>query len=239
LASVSGNLVGESEWRSFSIVEGKPLVLRFPTQKHEVTHWGSGANFTFAWENDPEMNKNENSQYLFEVLQGEAQETPWVAKKLRLTQIPASQLQLKDGEYHWRVKVINAQGEVLKTSQTRSFRVGVHPPLRAPASEKSFPQSGAIVNYQENPSGPVARWESVEGAKAYEFKLSKGSQLVFTKKTETNQLPLGQLPEGKYQWSVRAIDPIQRTGEALPARSLEVTYGRVLKAPKLKLKEVQ
>ncbi len=238
--------VGESEWRNFSIVQGKPVSLRTPLAKQEVYHWGETPQFSFAWDTDAEVEKTPTSLYVFEVSNLPDFSVLSVVRKLREPRLGAAELKLPDGSYSWRVKIVNAAGETLKVSAPRLFSLSLHPPLRAPASEQVEPRIGATVDYQAQPGGLVLTWPTVEDASAYQVslfkKLSTGqadAKPVFQKKVMESRLGAGILPEGEYVWSVRAIDRLGRHGQALPLRGLKTSYGAPLGAPRALSSEVQ
>ena len=138
---------------------------------------------------------------------------------------------------------MGGQGEVLKSSVARSFKVALHPPLRAPASEKVRPVSNAVVDYQNVPGGVTASWSPIDGAVAYDVSVRlrspAGTKPIFQKRVATPGVAIGEIPEGDYLWSITAIDILGRPGEALTPRGLKTTYGVELGAPTFQTKEVQ
>jgi hypothetical protein len=59
------------------------------------------------------------------------------------------------------------------------------------------------------------------------------------KQVGVSQIQLPKLPEGEFDWSVRAIDPLLRPGAESKPRYFRVTFGETLQAVKPKFEEVQ
>lgn len=59
----------------------------------------------------------------------------------------------------------------------------------------------------------------------------EGRKTLLQKVVSTTEVQLGELNEGKYEWSVRAVDRLKRRGEAMPARNFSISYGDPLPAP--------
>jgi hypothetical protein len=242
LALNEANTIGESEWRTFTLVQGKPLIVRTPLANEEIYHWRTPPSFSFAWDPDAEIDRNPASHYVLEVSRTPDFQALVLSRKLRESRLGASDAKLVDGQYHWRVKVVSSSGEQVKVSSPRSFRVGLHPPLRAPAAEKALPREGAVVNYQEVQGGVVAQWPELEGAKAYDVVLRArgpaGAKPILSKRVTSTRVEVGEIPEGEYVLTIRGIDTIDRPGETL-TRAFKTVYGSQLGAPAIRTKEVQ
>ncbi|MGZ3697665.1 MAG: hypothetical protein ACXWP5_06085, partial [Bdellovibrionota bacterium] len=125
------------------------------------------------------------------------------------------------------------------------------PVLGAPQGAK--PDTGAAYNLLDMEDDPVLSWAPVEGATQYEVIVfqevpartpasaggkAQNKQLLRSKISGTS-FALKDLKPGKYQWTVRAIDPISRPGELLPYQKLQMSLGDPLAPPESLTPEVQ
>jgi hypothetical protein len=227
----SGQVVGESAWRGFSVLDGKPLVLREPSSGKEIRYWVKPTPFEFTW--DKQANA---SSYILEV----STTSDFKNAKTAATQefgSSSTALSMTPGEQFWRVKAVNAAHEILNVSSTGRFTYGPYPLLRAPASAQ--PDSGSVINPLETEKNLIISWSPVENAESYVLTVTLDNHVLLEKNLKETQTELNNLAAGKYQYTVQAIDHGKRKGEALPTRLFTISFGNPLKAPEALSPEVQ
>jgi hypothetical protein len=189
----------------------------------------------FIWSNEtPGVN------YRWEIRAKKAEAAPLQSSALHEKSFELAGLQTKlvPGAYEWRVRGF-VKDQVVGESAWREigFFDGPFPLLRAPASVS--PESGTVYNPLSQDKGFLIHWASVESAVGYNLVIKSGEKILLEKNVSIPALEVKGLKPGKYQYLVRAIDRIQRKGEATSARDFEVTYGEVLDAPEALSPEVQ
>ncbi len=127
----------------------------------------------------------------------------------------AQTLALGDGSYFWRVRAVDAAGNLGQwVSSTGAFVIDTLPPdVPVPVS------SGALVGS----ATPTLSWssEAASGAVRYELTLSGTIGSLTESVTETSyQTPT--LGEGTHQWDVRAIDAAGNASAVSPLESFVV-----------------
>ncbi|MEZ4749222.1 MAG: hypothetical protein R3B54_00950 [Bdellovibrionota bacterium] len=222
-------LLTQSDWQDFNVMDRRPLVLVGPEDKLLIGYWKELPEFTLEWE-DIKTDKSQRytvrvgtSPFLQEQTRSYNIETPY---------LKSSELKLANGNYYWNVVLESEEKETLRVSEIRSFSIGLHPLLQAP--KEVFPKNKQTVNVVRFQGDPVLEWQPVESATQYEVKLlDKGGRELASAKTEATRFPLKAIKEGSYRWTVRAIDPLDRGGLPLPFKSFFITYGDPLKAPEI------
>ncbi|MGZ3687099.1 MAG: hypothetical protein ACXWPM_07235 [Bdellovibrionota bacterium] len=242
--------VVQSEWRAFSIVQGAPLALKKPAKNSKLYYWSKPEDFELGWSPDSLVADHEHS-YVLELSQDPGFKTIGVSKALSTNQLSSSALNLTSGLWNWRVRLVDKDRQTVKTSETFAFNYGLHPVLGAPQGAK--PDTGAAYNLLDMEDDPVLSWAPVEGATQYEVIVfqevpartpasaggkAQNKQLLRSKISGTS-FALKDLKPGKYQWTVRAIDPISRPGELLPYQKLQMSLGDPLAPPESLTPEVQ
>ena len=154
---------------------------------------------------------------------------------------------IEAGEYFWRITLISPDGEELTRSAPRLVKV--RGSLGRPVAVT--PRSGDIVNLKTRNYFTLA-WESVPGADLYRVKLShiKGSRKkevkeysVTTTSVRMDQLYL--LEEGRFEWSIKALDTARDDKNVVLRESPEsnnrfiVTLGRRMVKPKIISPKIQ
>lgn len=228
--------VGETPWRGFSVFSGQPVVLKAPLKDQQIYYWHEPQPFSFEWEEDATAEQSGRSYQVEVASDIELKNNPIAFKTTKLS-ASSEKMQVPPGTFFWRVRVVDAGGQVIKTSEPWKFSFGQHPPLRAPASAK--PEMGAVFNPLESEKDPVASWAPVEGAEAYEVTVKSQDKILIQTVTTEATLELKGLKEGNYTWTVRAVDKLKRRGEPLDLKSFKVTYGEPLAAPEVTNPEVQ
>ena len=235
-AHYADQLVGESPWREFSVFEGAPIALKAPLKNQEIFYWKDPTRFDFKWGEDALAEKTDHS-YLFEVSQDNEFTRSVVSKKIKDTEVPSKTLNLAAGTYFWRVRVVDSSGQIVKSSEIDKFSYGNFPVLRAPASMK--PEPGMQFNPLEE-KFPQLSWSSVDNAQNYEVSVQAPDGKVVRKQTTSKTvIEFKDLPEGKYSYTVSAIDELGRKGAPTPGRNFDVTLGAPLGAPESTSPEVQ
>ena len=243
VALVGEQTAGTSPWRELSIFKGTPLVLKTPAKDDQIYYWEKPVEFKFSWDKD--LTAAESGAF-YEV---DLSSDPTFKNKLRTekttdTDLPSSRLALGNGNYFWRVRVVNSTGQTLKVSESFKFAYGLHPPLRAPAS--ITPNPGEEINILEKEKLPVISWTPVEGAQNYDVTIYKlpsernsKRKEVLHETTDQNSLTLKDFEVGNYQWTVRAVDTLKRLGDKTETQGFVLTYGAVLQPPETVSPEVQ
>lgn len=244
-----GEVIGESEWRTFSIVPAQKLALKSPQDNSQFRFWKDPPQIEFEWAKDPLL-EQEGYSYRFELSADPAFKKKLFEKALKDGRISSSEFKLGQGLHYWRVLVVGTPDMVVKTSEALRFDYGLHPLLKPPASSRA--ESGEIHNYMLSRKDPVISWGEVQEAKGYEVTVftsaagnrsvasaDGGSKILLQKTTTETQLELKDLGDGDVFWSVKAIDPVGRRGEASAAKKLTITRGAPLEAPEVTTVEVQ
>jgi hypothetical protein len=240
--TAQGQTLGESEWRSVSFFEGKPLVLESPKPGELIHYWEKPGKLDFRWKGD----RVENETYQLELASDPDFHQLKLQKTLSSESISAKDLGLTDGAYFWRVKQLSAQGSLKKGSSVQSFTYGVYPELAAPQVQE--PQDQMVYTLLEKDLDANFKWAADPEARKYEISLvpvvqgrTPASQAApaLQEVVEKNSYETQKLPVGEYLWSVTPIDRLGRKGQPSAPRKLTVTYGETLAAPEPLTPEVQ
>jgi hypothetical protein len=253
----AGTAIAETPWRGFAVYEGAKIALVSPAPGQELYTWDKPAPFEFEWRADELLARQPGYAYQVAVSRdprfADAQRAI-LSPQTRETALASAKLSLDGGEYYWKVLVVDASGQVIKSSDAREFAYGLYPPLAPPQALSPAPK--AVFDAVADDKPPIATWSEVPGAEGYEITLYKvgpgsarspaspdgapaGAQVVSRFETDRAQAELKNLPAADYAWSVRAIDRIQRRGRPMVPRAFSVTYGEPLDAPRVISPEVQ
>lgn len=135
------------------------------------------------------------------------------------------------GEFAWKVTATK-QSRLVAESETSKFTLKKGAPdLLKPPSEAK-PANGVVLLLDPTAQDPELVWEPVPQAKSYRVTVSGGAREISETTTEP-KFPLKNIKDGKYHWTVRAIDSLDCLGEALTPREFIVKYGAPLPAPKV------
>ncbi|MCB0417127.1 MAG: hypothetical protein H6617_05550 [Bdellovibrionaceae bacterium] len=221
----------QSDWRHFNVMDRRPLVLKGPEDKKLFGYWKEAPEFSLEWE---DIKTEKDQQYHIRIGTSSFLNQEPRSYNTQTPYIKSGDMQLPDGKYYWTVTLERETGEPIRVSEKRSFSIGVHPLLQAP--REIFPkhqQTVNVVRFRED-QDPVLEWEPVESATQYEVRLlDRGGRELASAKTDKTRFPLKAIKEGKYRWTVRAIDPLDRGGLPLPFKNFSITYGDPLKAPEI------
>ncbi|BDA78538.1 sigma factor regulatory protein FecR [Leptospira kobayashii] len=128
---------------------------------------------------------------------------------------------LDEGEYVWRVVLLNSDGSVLISSSSQKLTV-TSPLISSknfetgePGSEEEipdlkliFPSEGQTLNMTKSNSIRF-RWSPVPGIKEYRFRLFNGKKEIYSvvsKNAQVDFKKLDLLDEGEFRWTVASAD---------------------------------
>jgi hypothetical protein len=235
IALVNGREAGASPWQAFEAAEGKGIELLEPAAGATSFFWSAPPSIDFRWRPAASLQPGAGQARLqialdrgFSKLVFEGQPRSRNAETLALE---------SRGEHFWRVQHLDEAGHPIRSSEARAFVYDVHPPLGAPVPET--PAEIALADYP--PESPARlRWMADPDAREYEVTISPSSgERSPASLTASGSLPIGDLPEGDYAWSVRSIDRLGRKGAASPTTPLRVRYGKLLPPPRIVSPEAQ
>jgi hypothetical protein len=220
------------------VLDNNPLTLLTPAADDKIFYWSAPKAFSFAWKKESLPGAGGYS-YRLEIARDPEFKTGLLSRQTREAVLSSQSLTLPSADYFWRVKITDANGNVIKTSAAAKFAYGVHPILPAPMSLK--PRTGTLINLIEAKTHPALSWEPVPEALAYEVtvKSKEKDKIVFRKQTEKTWVSFKDLPIGYYEWTVNAIDPLKRPGEPALWMKFSASYGKPLSAPRVLSDEVQ
>ncbi len=226
-ALLRGRNVGESVSQSFEILPGRPVVLKFPENKARFEFWKEKPKLRFEWE--PHSLFQKGAFYQWELSESAGFEKTSVVHKTTAPFLNDMENGISNGNWYWRVRLLDESQKLLSESQAKTFYWGPPPVLRAVASAK--PEAGTEVEFGAKGKLPALRWEPVKDAAAYEVAIRNSKKVVWSQTVRALETPIPPLREGDYWWSVRAIDLLGRKGDPLLQREMRVRYGRRLSAP--------
>ncbi len=238
--NTKGETLGESPWRTFTLYSGKPLGLLQPPPDDKILYWEQPTEFAFKWDPDSAI---ADGTYEMELSKEASFQPPLLSRATRETTLTSTALKLEPGTYHWRVRVRDKEGNLLKTSAARLFTYGLHPTL--PPPQALMPAAQREYNLREKDFEATFGWSPVPEATQYDFtvyRLEKtrapaGSKGAITRKvvhhstTRDTKRELADLPPGDYQWTLRSFDQKKRPGEPMVPRSFRIIEGATLDAP--------
>ncbi len=232
LALKDGQTVGVSPWAQFTLFTGTPIALTAPADGRNFYSWDKLPPVTLSWEGEKNLApKSDKGGFVYHVRLARDAELREGAldSTTAKTELDADALAAAPGTWFWKVELNDETGRTVKSSRVSHFYRGLPPPLAAPALKS--PAAGAVFNVVDTGRDPVVEWGSVDDARGYVLSVTQGGKVVRELATEERSRELKGLPAGKYGWSVRAVDPKSRKGDASPARELQIDYGKPLKAP--------
>ncbi len=228
-ALVDDQTVGESKWRSFEVLEGRPIVLNAPVPNQKFEYWTRPAPYAFVWQAD-----EKGGQYKVEIARDA--DFKQIVKSITAVQPPlASQtFDLGGGDWYWRVRWVDGANRTLRVSAVSRFQHAPFDRLKAP--EGAYPPERYVFQKDHAGSDPEIKWSSIPEAKQYVVKLRAGKKVWREIKTDRTAIKVKGMAPGNYEWSLHAVDPGGREGEALAWRALTVAPPKKLRAPKLIVK---
>lgn len=237
--------VGETAWRDFSIYKGSPITLSLPDKDQDIRYWTEPVPVQFQWTHDPLLDQ-ENYSYVIEAGLDPDFKKPLLSEKIRDAKFSGKFSISTEAIFFWRVRLINEEGQSIKSSETSRFKYGVYPLLPAPVGVQ--PENAKVYNALEEDVTPIAAWTEVKNAQAYQVTLWADTvpgrnpaslKMILQTIVDKPMVKFKSLGANRYYWSVQPIDPLKRFGKAMPTRSFTITYGDVLDAPLSLTPEVQ
>ena len=248
-AVVNNQKAGETEWRSFSIFKS-PIVLKTPVKDQQYFFWDTPTQFSFSWQKDSVAEDNSNVSYQLDVAQDSLFKNRVATTVVKINEVASDVLKLNRGTLFWKVSLVNATGTVIKSSAVSRFTYQTHPVL--PAPEPLSPRVDSTFTLLTDNAKPAVSWSEVNGAESYELALYEVNQsernpasstnkdkAVVRIKVDSEEYSFENLQPGKYYWTVRAIDRLERRGTPSLARTFNVSFGEVLDSPEITSEEVQ
>jgi hypothetical protein len=118
----------------------------------------------------------------------------------------------KLGQWYWRVKTFDEKGYPRRASSIQNFKFSEV----EPAVTLLEPRQGKVLKNFKNIKLRFT-WEASPDAKSYLFELKRVNTkrspsaksekpVLMKKKVDTNEISISDIPFGKFEWSVRAID---------------------------------
>lgn len=118
----------------------------------------------------------------------------------RLANIESTRVNLPNGEWHWRMASLDAQGQVHAFSAHRAFRVQAPPTVPQLAETRQLTHDAVTtLNWQVSPEAQSYR---VQVAAKADF-----SELLSDQQTTDNQLRTSVPAAGEWYWRVAALGP--------------------------------
>lgn len=227
-ATMDDQIVGESKWRSFEVLEGRPIALTSPQPDQKFEYWARPEPYDFTWQSD-----EKNGQYKLEIAR-DAGFKQLVKSVVGRPPVPAKSLDLPSGDWFWRVRWVDSADRTLRISAVSHFQHAPFDRLKAP--EDAYPPEKHVFQKERANLDPEIKWSSLKDAKQYVVKLRSGKKVVREIKTNQTTVKVKGIVPGNYEWSLHAVDPGGREGEALVWRELTVAPPKKLRAPKLIVK---
>ncbi len=162
-----------------------------------------------------------------------AAESPeWQSTKLNAFDIslPA------EGQYEAVVEALNAKGQTIAQSDSRSFTVKRRPLLPAPQWTQNSPDI-----FKSDAKGNLSfGWQEVDGAKHYLMILeSEDGKVVDKKEINRTTASFSRLKPGQYKVRLKSVDGLQRPSEESRLKDLVVPSISDIKAPKIRNMKVK
>lgn len=118
----------------------------------------------------------------------------------RLARIESTRLSLPNGEWHWRLASLDAQGQPHEFSAHRAFRIGVPPAVPKLADTQALKREAIItLNW---PASPEELSYRVQVSAKPDF-----NELLIDQQTTDNQLPTQAPTAAEWYWRVAALGP--------------------------------
>jgi len=245
--TLKGRALTETDWRAFTVFDGQNLVLQAPAPAQEIRYWEKPPSFEFNWKADELVNRQAGLSYQVQLATDLDFKSARLSAPTRESRISSEVLKPTPGSLFWRVRIVDEQGEVLKSSEPRYFVYGVYPELEAPAPIS--PSNKTVFATREKEQAPLLQWSESKYAQSYELSLYRQdsgapadlsrAQLISKTNTSKKEAEFRDLPVGTYFWTVRALDPLHRWGHSMQPQSFVITQGELLAPPEITSEEVQ
>lgn len=213
---------------------GVALTLSAPAAAAQILFWEEAPEFKFEWNSHPLVENDKDTTYELLVSNEKTFKSP-VVFLTRENSFASEKLELREGDYFWKVRIKKDKKDLLSTTE-RHFFYGHYPLLRAPASLSKVEME--VFDLAKTEKSYTARWDAVEHAKHYQFTLKSHGKVILSKSVEKTQFDLPNLKVGEFSWHVSAVDVLDRTGVSSKEHGLKVIRTR-LQAPKAVQSEVE
>lgn len=238
VSAIYGDQVKTSQASHFEVTrlkEVQPPDLMFPEKSFSVTFdfFEQSKGIPFRWHAEP------NETYKFVLSR-----TDTLKEEVVSFETTQSDTLVRDnypaGTYYWSVGHKNLDGE-WKFKEVRKIVLGPLVPLLQPPVSLG-PSEQAELDLLKNPLVKW-RWQQVQGAKEYKFKLFKISSnskpdLVLEDVLKGNEKQKDDLPDGAYKWIVSSVDDFGRESKPVE-HEFSVRHGKTLEATDFEMSEVQ
>jgi hypothetical protein len=134
------------------------------------------------------------------------------------------------------VEAVNAKGQAIAGSETRTFHIHARPLLPAPKWAENTPD-----NMKSDAKGNLSLgWQPVDGAKNYYLVLQTDEgQVLEQRSISRTTASFSKLKPGQYHVKVKSIDGNQRPGPDSEPRTITVPNMSDIRAPKIKTMKVK
>ncbi|HMB21139.1 MAG TPA: FecR domain-containing protein, partial [Spirochaetota bacterium] len=192
-----------SERRTFSVDREYDIGLIKPSESAEISipPGKTDVPVTFSW-----RGYGSDFRHKLEISAGYDYKNIYDSRMVSASSVTIPSLEA--GEYFWRITLINPDGDDVARSVPRLMKIRGN--LYSPVV--LTPRTGDIVNLKSSNSFTMA-WESVDGADEYVVSLfsvdgtkRKKVKEYRTKSTSIKMDQLHLLDEGRFEWTVKALD---------------------------------
>ncbi len=231
-----------SERRNFSVDREYDIGLINPSESAEISIPPGRTDLpvTFKW-----RGYGSDYKYKLEISAGYDYKSIYDSRLVSVNSVTVPSVEA--GEYFWRITLVNPDGDDVARSVPRLMRIRGN--LNSPVV--LTPRTGDIVNLKSSSSFTLA-WERVDGADEYVVSLysingtkKKNVKKYRTRSTSIQMDQMHLLDEGKFEWTVRALDTARDDSSVVLRESGEehnsfiVTLGRRMKSPKILSPRIQ
>jgi hypothetical protein len=184
----------ESSTYNFSIAQNGNIT---PTSPSRGRQFQPGDRITFNW-------KDENSGQRYQLQVARDPSFTSIVARRNLSTRSTTLSDIGGGNFHWRVQLLNSQGNAVVTSSTSTFSIVDTlnaPVLISPSNEQ----------FEHNATNTSFRWRQVPNATHYQINIYKrgfpSSTLIKSQKLQstTFSFNIGSLDSGDYFWTVQAL----------------------------------
>lgn len=185
---------------------------------------------------DPKLNLQWESEYSDKVSKWKVFIAPDGTDLSKVTPFDAYQLKFdktfeKPGKFNAFIRALDEEGEIIGTSEVKSFTLQELPLL---ASPNFLPNDN--TEFLARPDGSInLRWNHIEDAFSYNIVIKDAEDRVVSQQSSTTQsLKISNLMPGTYTVQIGSVDKFSRPSEMGIKRTIQVPSKSEVKAPTLK-----